>query len=119
MLNISSVSAIALKDFKSSLLIKISIQSNLLHQIPRNVDPLKNSSMVTSFLLFTPGCQFLEKGCIIEEEIQQTVCSHFVPTYRPDTAQTICVRNHCSSSVRSIHYGRGAIKIWSSWPKHL
>ena len=89
MLNISSVSAITLTDFISSLLIKISIQSDLLCQISRNVDPLKNSSMVTSFLLFTPGCQFFEKLCIIEEEINQTVCSHFVPTYIPDIAQTI------------------------------
>ena len=89
MLNISSVSAIVLPYFISSLLIKISIQSDLLYQILRNVDPLKNSSMVTSFLLFTPGCQFLEKICIIEEKIHQTVCSYFVPTYRPDIAQTI------------------------------
>ena len=71
----------------SSLLIKISIQSDLLYQIPRNVDPLKNSSTVTSSLLFTTGCQFLEKWCIIEEEIHQAVRSCFISTYRPDTAQ--------------------------------
>ena len=121
MLNLSSKSAIALPDLISSLLIKISIQSDLRYQIPRNVDPLENCVCSHPRLRHFPYLHLVAKKNIALLKKRYTKQSVAVLYQHTDQIlpKQFCVRNHCSSSVRSLHHGRGAIKIWSSWPKRL